>query len=196
MIDRHLFAEFESPAPLPDGLRYEPRFLDESEQADLLTTIDSREWSRELQRRVQHYGFRYDYKARRVDSSMRLGPLPKFVDGILRALPAVVAVDQGFDQLIVNEYLPGQGIAAHIDCEPCFEDHIAIVSLGWAYEMEFQRVRPHTVATLTLASGSLLVLSGPARYDWTHQIRPRLRDRGLLRRRRVSLTFRKVRVGE
>jgi len=28
---------------------------------------------------VQHYGYRYDYKARTIDHSMRLGELPQWV---------------------------------------------------------------------------------------------------------------------
>ena len=39
------------------------------------------------------------------------------------------------------------------------------------------------IRLLTLAAGSLLAMADEARYDWTHQIRPRLRDNGILRRR-------------
>ncbi|WP_231289239.1 hypothetical protein [Rickettsia bellii] len=28
------------------------------------------------------------------------------------------------DQVIINEYMPGQGIAPHTDCIPCFSDTI------------------------------------------------------------------------
>ncbi|MFO0937584.1 MAG: alpha-ketoglutarate-dependent dioxygenase AlkB [Gemmataceae bacterium] len=192
MIINSLFPEPESATVLPEGLYYEPDFLIASDQTDLLAMIDDREWNRELKRRVQHYGYRYDYKARRVDRSMRLGVLPEFTHGILSKLLAHAVVGCAFDQLIINEYLPGQGISAHIDCEPCFDDRIAIVSLGCAYEMEFQSTELQSVAVLMLAPGSLLALSGPARYQWTHQIRSRLKDHGVLRRRRVSLTFRRV----
>ena len=41
------------------------------------------------------------------------------------------------DQLIVNEYLPGQGITDHIDCEPCFEDTVVSISLGSHTTMNF-----------------------------------------------------------
>ena len=41
-------------------------------------------------------------------------------------------------------------------------------------------------------SGSALVISGEARYDWLHQFRARKSDHGIPRRRRVSLTFRNV----
>lgn len=196
MTSTNLFPEPDSTASLPKGMYYEPHFLAAPVQSDLLAAIDDREWSQELKRRVQHCGFRYDYKARRVDRSMHLGGLPDFVHGVLEELRVHDAVGSTFDQLIVNEYFPGQGIAAHVDCEPCFDDRIAVVSLGWTYEMEFQHTESRSVTSLMLAPGSLLVLSGPARYEWTHQIRPRLKDRGVTRRRRVSLTFRKVILGD
>lgn len=192
MISNRLFSEPNSTASLPLGLYYESDFITSPVQSEILAAIDGRERSRELKRRVQHYGYRYDYKARRVDRSMRLGALPDFVQGILNELRIHEVVGSLFDQLIVNEYLPGQGIAAHIDCEPCFAACIAIISLGWSFEMEFQHAESRSVSTLMLVPGSLLVLSGPARYEWTHQIRPRQTDHGVPRKRRVSLTFRKV----
>ena len=60
------------------------------------------------------------------------------------------------------------------------------------FTMEFQHLHSRTTAKLLLRVGSLLVLADEARYLWTHQIRARIQDRGVPRRRRVSLTFRKV----
>ena len=57
------------------GLTYLPNFLSEVEEDELFELIDKQMWSEELKRRVQHYGWRYDYKARQIDSSMELGPL-------------------------------------------------------------------------------------------------------------------------
>lgn len=185
----------DEPPPVPPGLDYAPEFLTPAEQQALLDAVDVRPWSRELKRRVQHHGYRYDYKSRRIDPSMSLGPLPEFVEGYLHRLAAVACFGQTPDQVIVNEYLPGQGIAAHVDCESCFNGRVASVSLGSPCEMEFRHRATARVVKLTLAEGSLLVIAGEARYYWTHQIRPRLRDYGVPRRRRVSLTFRKVLLG-
>ncbi len=176
----------------PVGLSYLPLFIPSAVQQLLIDSIDAQNWSLELKRRVQHYGYRYDYKTRRVVSSMYAGPLPRFVDNLVRRLESVPAFGQIPDQLIVNEYQPGQGISAHVDCEPCFNNRIASVSLGSSCEMEFRHRYSALRFKLTLAAGSLLVLADEARYDWTHQIRPRLRDNGILRQRRTSLTFRKV----
>ena len=196
MTSGSLFPEPGSACTLPPGMSYDPHFLATPAQSELLAAIDGREWSLELKRRVQHYGYQYNYSIRQIDKTMSLGPLPAFVCGVLDKLRAHRAVARAFDQLIVNEYLPGQGIAPHIDGESCFGDCIAVISLGWSYEMEFQDPGSRSVAALTLVPGSLLVLSGPARYEWTHQIRPRLKDHGVPRRRRVSLTFRQVLLGE
>jgi alkylated DNA repair dioxygenase AlkB len=40
------------------------------------------------------------------------------------------------DQLMVNEYEPGQGIGRHIDCQQCFTGTIISFSLGSAWVMD------------------------------------------------------------
>ena len=42
------------------------------------------------------------------------------------------------DQLIINEYKSGQGISAHVDCEPCFRDGIISVTIGCSGIMTFE----------------------------------------------------------
>ncbi len=51
---------------LPSGLLYIPNYIDASAEQELVDTIDAQPWITELKRRVQHYGWRYDYKARSV----------------------------------------------------------------------------------------------------------------------------------
>ncbi len=174
------------------GLAYLAGFLGPEEQADALAEVDARPWLDDLRRRVQHYGYKYDYKARAIDRSMYVGPLPPFASALGQRLRERDLIREPPDQLIVNEYLPGQGIAAHIDCEPCFEDGIVTVSLGWAYEMDFLRVPTGEVRSALLRTGSALVMWGEARYGWMHRIQARKSDRGVARGRRVSLTFRNV----
>ncbi|WP_372675343.1 alpha-ketoglutarate-dependent dioxygenase AlkB [Aquicoccus sp.] len=101
------------------------------------------------------------------------------------------------DQVIVNECLPGQGIAAHIDCRPCFGETIAILSLGSACVMRFEHHPSSRTVDLALQPLSLLTISGEARHAWTHAIPARKSDliggEKHLRSRRVSLTFRTMR---
>jgi len=179
-----------------EGLQYVRGFVTAAEEAALLTAIDSERWRHDLKRRVQHYGYRYDYKARTVDEWMRLGSLPAWVTRIAKRL-----VSDGYfatepDQLIVNEYQPGQGISPHVDCEPCFGPVICSISLGSQCVMEFAEVVGAGRVSMLLERCSAVVLSGPARSVWKHSIPARKSDRVdervIPRGRRVSLTFRTV----
>ncbi len=192
LFSQQLQQEPVSTGSLVEGMTYIPDFLTVAEQSLIIDELDRQPWRQDLKRRVQHYGFRYDYKSRRVDRSMYLGSLPPFAIPVARKLIERSLFRQMPDQLIVNEYLPGQGITPHIDCEPCFADTIAMISLGWAYEMDFSHAVTRERRTMLLEVGSAVVITADARYRWLHQIKARRTDRGVPRRRRVSLTFRNV----
>lgn len=179
---------------IPDLVYFE-KFLNPVEQADLLRNIDEQPWRDDLKRRVQHYGYRYDYKARRVDPSMFLGCLPPFLQELGSRLLNVGLMPELPDQAIINEYEPGQGITPHIDCEPCFGGCIATVSLNSVYTMDFTDCKEtEEPKAIRLAVGSCLVFSGEARYRWKHGIKARRLDDGITRGRRVSVTFRTVTI--
>ena len=189
-----LFAPDAAGEPSVPGLVYRRDFLSAHEQRSLLARIDGQPWRSDLRRRVQHYGWRYDYRARAVDASMRLGPLPGWAAALADRLVREELVARPPDQLIVNEYVGAQGIARHVDA-PGFADGIVSISLGEAWQMMF-RNGDRRVA-LVLACGSALVLFGEARYRWTHEIPARRFEPGpprFERGRRVSLTFRRVRA--
>jgi len=191
---------FSTDNPVPDikvqGLNYIADYISADDEQELLLEIDRHDWLSDLKRRVQHYGYKYDYKARAVDAKAYLGQMPAWISELCRKLTA----DKIFlvipDQVIVNEYLPGQGISAHIDCVPCFGDTVASLSLGSSCTMEFSHSGTGDKKELLLERGSLVVLSGPARYEWQHAIPARKSDVvdgvKIERKRRVSLTFRKV----
>ncbi|KAG2697429.1 hypothetical protein I3760_07G105400 [Carya illinoinensis] len=115
-----------------------------------------------------------------------------------------------FDQLIVNAYQPGEGICAHVDLMR-FEDGIAIVSLESSCVMHFTKVgQPHCDAAnggkshppttripVYLTPGSLVLISGEARYSWKHEINRKpgfqiWEGQELNQRRRISVTLRKL----
>lgn len=187
--------------PVP-GLTLVRDFLSESEETEVLAVIDRSEWSNVLQRRVQHYGWRYDYKTRHIDQSMRLGPLPDWAAKMAKRLYDGGYVPNLPDQVIVNEYIEDQGITPHADNESSFADGVAMVSLGETWEMWFRK-SGHGKETLKLDRRSAAVLTGEARYQWTHEIPKRKSEPGpvkpgnkkssrIKRGRRISLTFRKV----
>jgi len=96
------------------------------------------------------------------------------------------------DQVIANEYLEDQGIAAHID-RLTFGEAVATVSLLEMWPMEFASPDGEKLEVL-LGIRSLAVMQGESRKTWTHAIPKRKSDMvgGLKQKRvrRVSLTFR------
>ena len=178
------------------GLKYVTGYVTARDEAALLAAVDVEPWRGDLKRRVQHYGYRYDYTARTVDRSMHLGPLPEWAQLLAARLVADGHMASAPDQLIVNEYEPGQGINAHVDCVPCFGPVVCSVTLGSQCVMELSPVEGGGTEPLLLERGSLLVLAGDARYKWRHGIPGRNTDtvgeQLVARGRRVSLTFRTV----
>jgi alkylated DNA repair dioxygenase AlkB len=176
------------------GMTYCRDFISPGEAAELCSHIDDQPWRHDLKRRVQHYGYRYDYTARIVGRDAYLGPLPDWLHPLGRAMSAPEFLGAVPDQVIVNEYMPGQGIASHVDCVPCFGPGIAIISLGSPCVMIFTHVPTAARHAMTLEERSLTVLSGAARYGWQHGIPARKSDVidgvKVVRGRRLSLTFR------
>lgn len=178
------------------GLKYVPDYITQTEQALLLEQIDKQPWLSDLKRRVQHYGYKYNYKARAIDSSMQVGSLPNWALEIAHRLHDNNFISEIPDQVIVNEYQPGQGISHHIDCVSCFTDTIISLSLSSPCVMDFKNVETGEKISVLLEPKSLIVQKDDARYKWTHSIAGRKTDRFqeqvIPRERRVSLTFRKV----
>ncbi|MGW2780020.1 alpha-ketoglutarate-dependent dioxygenase AlkB [Streptomyces populi] len=185
--------------PVP-GLRYIDGWLGPDACREMLARIESEAWSTELRRRVQHYGHRYDYGRRSVAAAPRTAaaapPLPSWALQQAVRLAREGIMDQRADQVIVNEYQPGQGISAHVDCVPCFGPVVVAISLGSGCVMDFTHPEEGRKVSVRLAPGSLCVMTGPARYDWRHGIAARKSDPEgggrVPRGRRVSVTFRTV----
>lgn len=180
-----------------NGLNYIEDYISNGEHEILLNYIDGELWSNDLKRRVQHYGYKYDYRSRQVNHKNFIGKLPNWSNIIIDRFLSDGLLKHRPDQIIVNEYLPGQGISNHIDCEPCFDDTIISVSLGSTCVMEMtSRYNKTKKIGILLKPKSLLLLSSDARYKWMHGIPARKSDDKLgvryIRNRRVSLTFRKV----
>ncbi len=177
-------------------LYYIPDLISIEEEALLIEIIDAQPWLDDLKRRVQHYGYKYNYKSRRIDTTMKIGDLPDWLDNIAEKLLTLGIFKEKPDQVIINEYLPGQGISPHIDCEPCFDDTIVSLSLLSGVTMDFTHSIKNEKVAVYLQPRSIVVLQGGSRYDWQHSIAPRKTDvcenKNIKRSRRVSLTFRKV----
>lgn len=162
------------PLELPKGLELKENYISPEKEQELIAIIDSLPWLIDLKRRVQHYGYKYDYRTKgKLDY---LGEIPAFLKEI--------DVGFKFNQVIINEYLQGQGIAPHIDLG-VFGSTIASLSLGEECIMEF--TKDETKIPLFLPSRSLLTMQDEARYNWKHSIPARKSN---IKERRVSITFR------
>ena len=173
------------------GLLYIPDYITATKETQLIKTINKQRWDNSLKRRVQHYGYRYDYKARNVTPGMYIGKLPNWLNKIAIQLNEDGLCESVLDQVIINEYQPRQGISAHIDCEKCFGPRIFSMSLGSQAVMDFTQ-EGKTKKEILLARRSLVMMYGEARSEWKHSIPARLKDNGMERGVRISLTFRTV----
>ncbi|MCL5246841.1 alpha-ketoglutarate-dependent dioxygenase AlkB [Cellulophaga sp. 20_2_10] len=179
-----------------NGLVYKEHFLTETEERTLIDIIDKQPWLDDLKRKVQHYGYKYDYRARKINQNFRLGKLPDWSKGLCDKLLSKGVVDFIPDQIIVNNYEPGQGIAMHVDCEPCFSETIISLSLASDTVMDIKNIKSKEKISILLKRRSLLVFSNESRYLYEHGIASRKSDKfnesKRNRERRISLTFRKV----
>ncbi|MCO5571717.1 hypothetical protein L7F22_025464 [Adiantum nelumboides] len=201
---------------------FEGWFID-SKHNQAMRFKDLPKWALELSKlicdAVSSYALARDSLYLNAASQISTSNMP-FNFNLLQRLPL-------FDQMIVNRYQPGEGICAHVDLLQ-FEDGIAILSLESTCVMHFTRCLPkvsildseckykeqaqHTYADneeqvsgkqgkvpVLLEPGDLVLLSGEARYNWTHEI-----NRGepwqmwggerILQMRRMSVTLRKLLV--
>ena len=202
-----LFDVLTETATVPMGLEYHPDFLAASEEDVLLAHINSSEWLTDLSRRVLHFGYKYDYTSRSLDETARIGPLPEWLaqlsnlvrDAASEEAKRLLDLERPFEQAIINEYLPGQGIAPHID-RHCFGPVVATVSLGSAVNMDFCCESTGDAHVQRLAPRSLVLLHSDARSKWCHGIAKRQSDtlngQKTKRQRRVSITFRTIAEAE
>jgi len=179
--------------PVP-GLSLLPEFLTEAEEQQLLLRLEEHPWVTLTNRRVQHYGFDFLYGPNTVNPEAQKGELPAWTHTLLGQLEAVAGVR--FDQLTVNEYQPGDSIPPHTDSHSPFEEPLVSLSLGSDISMRF--TKDAEGYSVYLPRRVLVLMTGEARYVWKHAIQQKRVDvyKGLasFRSRRVSLTFRKVRL--
>lgn len=184
---------------VPQGLAFTPDFITVEREVDIISWLDTRPWLNDLTRRTQHFGYGYNYKNKKLVPAPPLeGPVLDFAN-VLSATGIINPV-----QCIVNEYTRNQGIAGHID-NLSFGGIVLGLSIAGDAVMTFERARtghPPERFDLFLPRRSLVMLSGEARYEWTHSIDKRVTYIDNTGRkvtkpqdyRRISLTYRELAV--
>lgn len=187
------------------GLKYYPEYLTKDEEKELLKLIhDSKELTSITHstdsRKVIQYGYTYSYDRSGVT---KCDPIPDIYKKLIETerVKKVIGTEFAFDQLIINQYLPGQGISPHIDHTKYFGEIVFCISIGADTLVEFtQKKNEFTKGddTQYIAPRSAYAMTGDLRYKWYHAISGSKRTAGrnmgdpAYEGVRYSLTFRKV----
>ncbi|XRA98968.1 alkB-like protein [Pycnococcus provasolii] len=218
------------------GIALVENFVTAAEERELLAFLgEDGTWESLAKRCVRHYGYAFRYATSDVAESPdrswpdaiahlahRVGAMCK--SGVAKACSygdEDFDVSTSFDQVTVNDYPAGVGIAPHVDTPRAFGPTLASVSLGSScvFEMIYDTNAPgyesrtrrrsagdarndddgepvFTRRRLLVPRRSLLVLSGSARNEWSHSVPSHKSDDvngvPMPRSRRVSLTLRDV----
>ncbi|CAH0490100.1 unnamed protein product [Peronospora farinosa] len=201
----HVQRNADSPERRVPGLRFEAEFITKAQEDACLAFFErdnGAHWAHTIRaRQVQHFGYTFNYDTRRCDSNEPMKePIPQVLQSIIDKIEECRIMDGDKpDQITVNEYLPGQGIAFHFDTHSAFTTTIATLSICSEVVMDFRHPDGIQNEGVLLPARSLTVMSGVSRYIWEHAIVPRTFDvidgKQVARQRRLSITFRKIRSG-
>jgi alkylated DNA repair dioxygenase AlkB len=181
---------FATPPDWPEGFDYRPEMIGLDEEARLLAWFVTLAFKPfEFQgylgkREVVSFGWRYDYNERVLRA---VDPIPTELEGPRAAAARFAGLpEEDLVQALVTRYRPGTTIGWHRD-RPDFEQVIG-VSLKAPAVLRFRRRGPTgwERRSLEVAPRSAYRLTGPARHDWEHSLRP-------VEQERFSVTFRSLR---
>jgi alkylated DNA repair protein alkB family protein 8 len=169
-------------------------FFSESLEEELINEIDSHTWVVDYNRRLQYYGYRNEletpYGLVRIPIAM-----PPLIYKLSQDIVEQKIVSTQPDQVIINEYAPGEGLRPHKD-RNYFENQICGVNLGSGCIMRYIKISGGDVVDVEVPRRSVYVMQDDARYKWNHSIPSRKKDiidgNVKHRERRISITYRKV----
>lgn len=217
-----------SSVPELPGLYYIKNILGDDQLAEVMDELaNETRWfsvgGGKQSRKVMHYDHKYNYGSggSQTDpapalpeafTSLRIG-LVATLEDITRELDAAeqnharvltreIVSAEKFDQCIVNRYLPGQGIGAHVDAL-AYGPIVASYTFSSGAYMEFTGIRSwneYVRKEIWTEPNSLYIMTGSSRYDYKHAMVPRLTDKiisggkskVIQRGERISITFRSV----
>ncbi|XP_033631422.1 alkylated DNA repair protein alkB homolog 8-like [Asterias rubens] len=170
---------------LPPGLILIDDFITPEMEKELMQSV---QWEKQescqdvvqqtlKHRRVQHFGYEFNYATNNIDKGNPLpDPMPSLYDDVISRIMATGLIQFRPDQITVNEYQPGQGIPPHVDTHSAFQDAILSLSLGSQVVMEFTNPTDGRQIPVFVPRLSLMIMTGEARYLWSHGITPRKSD--------------------
>ena len=179
---------------LVPGLFLYHDFITESMEEDLISEIDNQTWVVDYNRRLQYYGYRNELETPYSLVTFPV-PMPPLIYKLSQTLVERKIVSIQPDQVIINEYAPGEGLRPHKD-RNYFENQICGVNLGSGCIMRYIKISGGDIVDVEVPRRSIYVMQDDARYKWNHSIPSRKKDvvEGVVkhRERRLSITYRKV----
>lgn len=159
------------------GLRYFRDFVQVTEEQQLIEELEKLDWDRKglhkkrghfLKRREIDYIHDYDRDKKTASPG---APLAAFLEPFRARCAEVVGIEPaGFQQVMATLYGPGAAFGQHIDSPIAFGQPICGISLASDCVMTFSLERKGTMWPLHLERRSLMVLEGPARWNYLHGI--------------------------
>jgi len=132
-------------------------------------------------RRVAHFGYYYSYDR----TGLTCAPtIPDFLNVLVDDVEITGKGFIEFDQVIINEYKPGQGIAPHTDHTKLFGPIIACITIGSSVPITFRN--GNITKKLEIKEGSMYIMTKDSRYKWTHSLTNKSKDV------RYSITYRAI----
>lgn len=174
---------------MPLGFSYVSDFLSHQEHDRCVEQIralpfvhDKGRYGVLLKRSYAQFGYAYVTVGRKL---IQAPPLPAWLQLLAKKAGAHCPDGVLFNQAIITHYSRTAGIGWHMDA-PCFRECIVGISFVGIGVLQF---RPNGTEDasheLRVTPGSLYIMTGPARYDFQHQVKPVKTDR-------YSLTLRHV----
>lgn len=200
---------------VPPTVYYVPNFINEVEESWILDKVNNApkpKWTQLLNRRLQNWG------GIPLPSGMIIESLPDWLKNFVDKVSDLNIFEDGklrANHVLVNEYLPGQGIMPHVD-GPLFYPTIATINCGAHTVLEFEKNSTldeennlEKQLCLLLERRSLIIVQDKMYTDYKHCIRERTIDKmdksiknlkmtqfssedTLTRSTRISLTIRHV----
>lgn len=185
---------------IPDILSHYPDLKSDG----IIGELDKNKWEQvsanENSRVVQMYGYKYNYNTNNIKEPTQpfIPCITRLKDILEEIVMEIIPNANPFNQCIVNNYTTGQGISKHID-NPLYGNTIGCYTIGDMYSgATFKFRKDDIVKTIYIEPNSLYIMSGDARYVFTHEMvkakKDKVKDNMIHRDRRISITFRNVTI--
>ncbi|XP_074642974.1 alpha-ketoglutarate-dependent dioxygenase alkB homolog 4-like [Tubulanus polymorphus] len=173
------------------GIELVEDFIDDIEESKICAEIDQVQWiDSQSGRRKQDYGPKVNFKKKKLQMKVFSG-FPPFSEALVERFKRVPLLKENFIpiELCNLEYTPerGSAIDPHFDDFWLWGEKLVTLNILSDTYLSMTRDNSDIEVLVPLPRRSLLVVYGPARYEWKHGI-----HRHHIEARRLAVTFREL----